>query len=82
MGEIVLGILIGAGLVTVGKRAYRPALKEGIKLGILATDAVKEAVHEGREKLTDLVAEAKQEAEESKRAAQTDLEAARAQSAD
>lgn len=75
MGEIILGILIGAGLVTVGKKVYRPALKDVIKVGINATEAVKEAVHEGREKLTDLVAEAKQEAQADRRAARPEPEA-------
>jgi len=72
MGEIILGIFIGAGLLAAGKKISRPALKEGIKLGINATEAVKNAVHEGRESLTDLVAEAKQEAEADRRATRPD----------
>lgn len=82
MGEIILGILIGAGLVAAGKKVYRPALKEGIKLGINASEAVKSAVHEGRENLTDLVAEAKQEAEADRRATRPDPDPSKAQSAD
>lgn len=81
MGEIILGILIGAGLVAVGK-VYRPALKEGIKLGINASEAVKSAVHEGRENLTDLVAEAKQEAEADRRATRPDPDPSKAYPAD
>lgn len=72
MGEVVLGMFIGAGLVAIGaigKKVYRPALKDVIKMGITASEAVKEAVHEGRENLNDVVAEAKQEAEADKRAA-------------
>jgi hypothetical protein len=60
--------------MAAGKKVSRPAIKEGIKLGINATEAVKHAVHEGRESLTDLVAEAKQEAEIDRRATQPDLE--------
>jgi hypothetical protein len=59
MGEIILGIFIGAGLVTIGRKVYRPALKEVIKVGITAKEAAKKALHEGRENLNDMVAEAK-----------------------
>lgn len=82
MGEIILGIFIGAGLFAAGKKVYRPALKEGIKLGINATEAMKHAVHEGRENLTDLVAEAKQEAEADRRATRPDPDPTKAHPAD
>ena len=81
MGEVILGILIGAGLVAAGK-VYRPALKEGIKLGINATEAVKTAVHEGRENLSDLVAEAKQEAEADRRATRPEPDPSKPRSAE
>lgn len=60
MGEIGLGILIGFGL-SAFRKAYRPALKSAIKLGLVTSEAVKEAAHEGEEVFADLVAEAKQE---------------------
>lgn len=69
MGEVILGMFIGAGLLAVGRKVYKPALKDVIKMGITATEAVKDAVHEGRESLNDMVAEAKQEAQADKRAA-------------
>jgi hypothetical protein len=59
MGEIIFGIFIGAGLVTIGRKVYRPVLKEVIKVGITASEAAKEALHEGRENLNEMVAEAK-----------------------
>ncbi len=82
MGEIVLGILIGAGLFAIGKKTYRVALKESIKLGITAAEALTQAAHEGHEQLNDVIAEARHEIEVSKRAAQTDLDATRARVAD
>ncbi len=74
MGEVILGMFIGAGLLTVGRKVYKPALKDVIKIGITATEAVKEAVHEGRESLNDMVAEARMEAEADKRAARASAE--------
>jgi hypothetical protein len=82
MGEIILGILIGAGAVAVGKKFYRPALKEGIKLGIVASEAAKVALHEGREQLTDIVAEARHEAEIERRARRIAQEEANVHAAD
>jgi hypothetical protein len=61
MKELILGILLGGGAVAIGKKVYRPALKEAIKLGLTASVAAKNAFHEGHEQLLDLVAEAKQE---------------------
>jgi hypothetical protein len=58
--EIGIGILIGLGLAVLGK-AYRPALKGAIKLGMVTSERVKEAAHEGEEVISDLVAEARQE---------------------
>ncbi len=74
MGEVILGMFIGAGLLAVGRKVYKPALKDVIKMGITATEAVKEAVHEGRESLNDMVAEARMEAEADKRAARASAE--------
>jgi hypothetical protein len=82
MGEIVLGVLIGAGLFAIGKKNYRVALKEGIKLGITTAEALKQAAHEGHEQLNDVIAEARHEIEVARRAAQTDLDAGRAPIAD
>lgn len=76
MKELILGVLLGGGAVAVGKKVYRPALKEAIKLGLTAQVALKNAFHEGREQLLDLVAEAKQEiASESEQRARGDREA-------
>lgn len=71
MGEVILGMFIGAGLLAVGRKVYKPALKDVIKLGIATSEKVKEAVHEGRENLSDMVAEAKQEAQADRRAARS-----------
>jgi hypothetical protein len=60
MEEIGLGILIGIGIAAL-KKAYRPALKHAIKLGMSASERVKDAVHEGEETLTDLLAEVRHE---------------------
>lgn len=71
MGEVILGMFIGAGLLAVGSKVYKPALKDVIKLGITTSEKVKDAVNEGRESLNDMVAEAKQEAQADKRAARS-----------
>ena len=68
MKELILGILLGGGAVAIGKKVYRPAIKEAIKLGLAASVAAKNAFHEGREQISDLVAEARQEAEADRRA--------------
>lgn len=69
MGEMIMGLLLGAGLATMGKKVYRPALKGAIKAGITASEALQDAVHEGREQLSDLVAEARHEVETARAAA-------------
>jgi hypothetical protein len=61
MEGIALGIFIGIGFTVFGKKLYRPAVKGTIKAGLAASEAVEEAIHEGKEVLSDLVAEAKQE---------------------
>ena len=71
MGEVILGMFIGVGLLVVGRKVYKPALKDVIKIGITASEKVKDAVHEGRESLNDMVVEAKQEAQADKRAARS-----------
>ena len=71
MGEVILGMFIGAGLLAVGRKVYKPALKDVIKIGITASEKVKDAVNEGRESLNDMVAEAKQEAQADRRAARS-----------
>jgi hypothetical protein len=71
MGEVILGMFIGAGLLAVGRKVYKPALKDVIKLGITTSEKVKDAVNEGRENLNDMVAEAKQEAQADRRAARS-----------
>ena len=71
MGEVILGMFIGAGLLAVGRKVYKPALKDVIKIGITTSEKVKEAVHEGRESLNDMVAEAKQAAQADRRAARS-----------
>lgn len=60
MEEIGLGILIGLGISAL-KKAYRPALKNAIKLGMSASARMKDAVHEGEETLSDLLAEVRHE---------------------
>ena len=59
--EIGIGILIGIGLAIIGRKGARPAIKGTIKAGILAQEAMEDAFHEGKEVISDLVAEAKQE---------------------
>lgn len=59
--EGLIGILIGIGLAVVGKRVARPALKGTIKVGLVASEAAMEAIHEGKEVLSDVVAEARHE---------------------
>ena len=81
MREMIVGILIGGGVVAVGKQIYRPLLKEGIKLALTASEAAQNAFHEGREKLTDIVAEARHEAEVERRAARIAAEDLKAQPA-
>jgi hypothetical protein len=71
MGEVILGMFLGAGLLAVGRKVYKPALKDVIKLGITTSEKVKDAVNEGRENLNDMVAEAKQEALADRRAARS-----------
>jgi hypothetical protein len=68
MEGIGLGILIGIGLTSF-KRVYRPMAKGALKLGLTTADAVKDAVHEGRETLADLLAEVKLELAEEPRPA-------------
>lgn len=60
MEGIGLGIVIGLGIAAL-KRAYRPALKNAIKLGMNASERLKDALHEGEETLADLVAEVRHE---------------------
>lgn len=62
MEGIGLGILIGVGLALLGKRAGRPVVKSSIKAGIIASERAMDALHEGKEALSDLVAEARHEA--------------------
>jgi hypothetical protein len=71
MGKVILGMFLGAGLLAVGRKVYKPALKDVIKLGITTSEKVKDAVNEGRENLNDMVAEAKQEAQADRRAARS-----------
>jgi hypothetical protein len=61
MEEIALGILIGIGFSVFGRKLYRPAVKGTIKAGLAASEAASEVIHEGKEVLADLMAEAKQE---------------------
>ena len=60
MEEIGFGILIGIGLSAL-KRSYRPALKNAIKIGMTASERLKDALHEGEETFADLVAEVRHE---------------------
>jgi Protein of unknown function (DUF5132) len=68
MEELIVGLVVGVCLVAVGKRVYRPALKSAIKAGIAASEIARDGLHEGREQLFDLVAEARHEVEVSRRA--------------
>ena len=68
MKEFILGVVLGGGAVAIGKKVYRPAVKEAIRFGLTASVMLKNAFHEGRERLMDLVAEARQEAEVERRA--------------
>jgi hypothetical protein len=76
MKEFIVGVVLGGGVVAIGKKVYRPAIKEAIKFGLTASVVLKNAFHEGRERLMDLVAEARHEAEiEAARRAREDREA-------
>jgi hypothetical protein len=61
MEAIGLGILIGIGLAVFGRKAARPMLKGTIKAGLVASEAAMEALQEGKEVLSDVVAEARHE---------------------
>jgi hypothetical protein len=67
MEELVLGVFIGIGLAAL-KRVARPVAKGVIKIGLTTADAAKEAIEEGGESLSDLVAEVKQEVAAARRA--------------
>lgn len=62
MEGIGFGILIGLGLAVLGRRVGRPTVKSTIKAGLIASEAAMDAIHEGKEALSDLVAEARHEA--------------------
>ena len=70
MEEIGIGILIGIGLALFGRKGARPIVKGTIKAGIIASERMEEAYHEGKEMLADLVAEARQESAEHRAAAE------------
>lgn len=62
MEGIGIGILIGLGFAVLGRRAGRPVIKSSIKAGLVASERAMDAIHEGKEALSDLVAEARHEA--------------------
>ena len=61
MEGLAIGVLIGIGLAVFGRKLARPALKGTIKAGFVASEAAMEAIHEGKEMLSDVVAEARHE---------------------
>jgi hypothetical protein len=69
MEGIGLGIIIGIGLASL-TRITRPAVKEALKVGLITLERVKSALGEGRERLADLVAEAREEISREPRAAE------------
>jgi hypothetical protein len=69
MEEIGLGILIGVGLAYLGRKVVRPALRSTIKAGLIASEAARDALYEGKEVLSDVVAEARHEWMSARRAA-------------
>ncbi|WP_437637349.1 hypothetical protein [Sorangium sp. So ce854] len=60
MERLGLGIIIGVGLASL-TRITRPTVKRAMKLGLVAVEAIKGALGEGRERLADLVAEVREE---------------------
>lgn len=70
MQRIGLGIFIGIGLASL-TRAVRPIAKGALKLGLIGADALKNAFAEGKETLSDLLAEVKQEIAQGTRAGAT-----------
>ncbi|WP_437782543.1 hypothetical protein [Sorangium sp. So ce1097] len=60
MERLGLGIIIGVGLASL-TRITRPTVKRAMKLGLVATEAIKGALGEGWERLADLVAEVREE---------------------
>lgn len=69
MEGIGLGIIIGIGLVSL-TRITRPRVKEALKVGLITLERVKGALGEGRERLADLLAEAREEIAREPRAAE------------
>ncbi len=60
MEGIGLGIIIGLGLAGL-TRITRPTAKRALKLGFIAVEKVKGALGEGKERLSDLLAEVREE---------------------
>lgn len=69
MEGIGLGIIIGIGLASL-TRITRPAVKEALKVGLVTLERVKGVLGEGRERLADLLAEAREEISRDPRAAE------------
>ncbi|WP_437591453.1 hypothetical protein [Sorangium sp. So ce1000] len=60
MERLGFGIIIGMGLASL-TRITRPTVKRAMRLGFVAVDSIKGALGEGMEKLTDLIAEVREE---------------------